>query len=209
MNRLIDLIKRNPSFIAYILFSVLILAAFVRTDQAREQSRVDSCISSLDNAIAIRDIIDMSGGRAPNLPPERQAVVDRIYERIELPPRICEGTSVDVQSYFRTGETTTTTTTTVEQVGLSSTVETIAPEGTAASESSRAPPTTGPVTPDRYDPPPTPSTTSTTAAPTTTTTLPPIPEDECSVEIAGVCFVDVDLPLFTGSGIFPFMLIGI
>lgn len=207
MNRFIELIKRNPSFIAYILFSVLILAAFVRTDQAREDSREDSCISSLDNALAIRDIIDMSGGRSPDLSPERKAIVDRIYARIELPPRSCDGTSIDVQSYFRAA-TTTTTSTTVQQVGMPSTVETIAPEGAVASESSRSPPTSGPATPDRYDPPPASSTTSTTAAPpSTTTTLPPIPEDDCSVEIAGVCIVDI--PLFTGSGIFPFMLIGI
>lgn len=190
---MLKILRQNPSFIAYTIFSVLIIAAFVQADGARDQAKKDTCISALDTALAIRDIIDMSGGNSPNIPPDRQEQVRAIYARIELPPKICEGAGVDVEEYLTRPPTTTTIPGTPPTTGTS-----VGPQPEA-----RSPPVSR--TPDRIDPIPTTTTTTGTTAPpsTTTTTQPEEPPRDCTVVVADRCVVDLNPGTAGLTGIFP------
>lgn len=164
-----NLLVDRRGVIGYVIFAVAVIAGFAYADHSRSEAKRDSCISSLDNALSIRDIIDLSGGQNPNLPPERKQLVNQIYSRIEIPPRVCKGTGIDIIKYFKRDHITTTTTTTPPQQ------QSVGP----TTSESRAPPVTIIVEyrpsisrtegPSTASPPPTTSTTTATTAPTTTT----------------------------------------
>ena len=200
----VDVIKRNPSFIAYFIFGCLIIAAFVQADGARDQARRDTCLSALDQSLLLRDFIDIAVA-ASNEPRTEQGdeVIRKIYSRIELPPKICENTSIDPAEFFRRAETSTS----VPESPSVTTPTTVITTVPASSTNERVViyvPAPGPA-PDRIDPPRgvPPSTTTTTSTTTTSTTAPP--DDECPISVRGRC---VNIPL-GAYGIFLFGYLGI
>lgn len=114
-----DYLRRNPLLgiiVIFVLTASSVVVINKQDERAREKAakkeahirQVQICEAVLGNALTIRDLIDLSLARSTN--PQAQTIVQEFYDRIELPPKICIGSGVDVKRFFRRIPVTTSTT---------------------------------------------------------------------------------------------------
>lgn len=161
---------RHRNKIPYLFIVMMLILGALYVQRLQKQT----CEAAIDQQLLLRDLIDLSVGAYPDSG-EDQTVRD-IYARIELPPKVCKGTGVNVPARFRRPPTTPGTTTTTTTTTAPST--TAAVERTTMTTRPRRPRNTTTTNSPTTSAPPT---TSTTAPPTTSTTAP------CVVRVRNLC----------------------
>lgn len=153
---MIAFFRRNPNVIAYFGVIGAVLVSFLIQANATQDRKRQICTAEIEDRLVLRDIVDFA---VPTEAGERgEAFRQYVYQRLEVPPTICEGTNVNLQELFNQrrpilpGETPTVTQPdgTLEE-GIGPLLPEVLDED---DEPQQVIVTVRPVAPDRVDPPP-------------------------------------------------------
>lgn len=98
-------LRLNAAVVVLVIFTVSVIFAFHVQDQAakarQHRQEVQSlvrrkqiCEAEIEDRVVIRDIIDFAVGGSTNT--YATAFRSKVYARLQVPPRICKGTGVNV-----------------------------------------------------------------------------------------------------------------
>lgn len=90
--------RLNAVLIPFLVLALAVGFAFHVQANATAERKRQICQAEIEDRIVVRDIIGYALGQATE--PRAVAFRNLVYDRLQVPPKICTGTGVDIHDVF-------------------------------------------------------------------------------------------------------------